>query len=49
MNIFYALQTDLSIYRITMSLGFTGIEHISRYFQNEKGIRPQDYRKKFRG
>ena len=43
------LQTDLSIYQITMSLGFTGIEHISRYFQNEKGISPQEYRKKYRG
>lgn len=42
------VESDLSIYQITMSLGFTGIEHIARYFQNEKGIGPQEYRNKFR-
>ncbi len=41
-------ESDLSIYQITMSLGFTGIEHIARYFQKEKGISPHEYRKKFR-
>jgi LacI family transcriptional regulator len=41
-------ESDLSIYQITLSLGFTGIEHIARYFQNEKGLSPQEYRKKFR-
>jgi LacI family transcriptional regulator len=41
-------ESDLSIYQITMSLGFTGIEHIARYFQNEKGVSPQEYRNKFR-
>lgn len=42
------VESDLSIYQITMSLGFTEIEHISRYFQKEKGLSPQEYRNKFR-
>jgi LacI family transcriptional regulator len=41
-------ESDLSIYQIAMSLESTGIEHLARYFQNEKGITPQEYRKKFR-
>lgn len=42
-------ETDLSIYEITMSLGYTEIEHIARYFQKEMGMSPNEYRKKFRG
>jgi LacI family transcriptional regulator len=41
-------ETDWSIYKITMSLGFTGIEHIARYFQKEMGMAPNEYRKKFK-
>jgi LacI family transcriptional regulator len=41
-------ETDLPICKITMSLGFTGIEHIARYFQKATGMSPNEYRKKFR-
>jgi LacI family transcriptional regulator len=41
------LETDWSVYKITMSLRFTGIEHIARYFQKETGMPPNEYRKKF--
>ena len=41
------IESDMSIYQITMSLGFTGIEHIARYFKQEKGMSPQEFRKRF--
>lgn len=42
------IESDLSIYQISMTLGFTGFEHISRYFYKEKGISLHNFRKKFR-
>jgi len=42
------IESDLSIYQITLSLGFASIEHISRYFRQEKGMSLQEFRKKFR-
>jgi len=41
------LETDLSISQIALKMDFTGIEHISRYFQQEKGMSPLTYRKKY--
>ncbi len=41
-------ESDMSIYEITLSLGFTGIEHISRYFKEAMGISPTEYRKQYR-
>jgi LacI family transcriptional regulator len=42
------IETDWSIYKITMSLGFTEIEHVARYFQKEMGMSPNEYRKQFK-
>ena len=39
------VETDLSISEIAYSLGFSSAEHISRYFQREKGKCPRDFRK----
>ena len=40
------INTSMSVSRIAHELGFPGIEHVSRYFKQEKGISPQAYRKK---
>lgn len=42
------IDSDLSISQITMTLGFTGIEHISRYFHKETGVSLHEFRRKFR-
>lgn len=42
------LETDLTVSQIAYELGFTDIEHISRYFSSEKGISPSAFRKKYR-
>jgi len=41
------LETDLPVCQIALRLDFTSIEHISRYFQQEKGISPLAYRKQY--
>lgn len=41
------LETDLSVSQIALTLWFPDIDHISRYFQSEKGANPLDFRKKF--
>ncbi len=41
------IETNLSISQIAYQLGFTSIEHISRYFSSEKGISPSEFRKKY--
>jgi LacI family transcriptional regulator len=41
------LETDLPIYQIALKMDFTSIEHISRYFQQEKGMSPLTFRKKY--
>lgn len=40
-------ETNLSISHIAINLGFSGIEHIARYFKKEKGVAPLIYRKKY--
>lgn len=42
------LETDLSISQIALDLGYTNDKHVARYFRKEKGVTPQQYRKKFR-
>jgi LacI family transcriptional regulator len=42
------LETNMSITAIAQRMNFTGIEHIGRYFRQEKGMSPLAYRKRFR-
>ena len=42
------IETDQTIAQITESLGFTGVDHIARYFKKEVGISPHDYRRSHR-
>lgn len=42
------VETDLTIQQIGAEMGFSGIEHIARYFREEKGISPLAYRRKHR-
>ncbi len=39
------IETNLSISQIAYKLGFTDIEHISRYFRSVKGMTPTEFRK----
>ncbi len=39
------VKTNLSISKIASKLGYTGVAHISRYFQKEKGMSLLSYRK----
>ncbi|MFB3903721.1 MAG: substrate-binding domain-containing protein [Acidobacteriota bacterium] len=39
------VETDLTIQQIGAEMGFGGIEHIARYFREEKGISPLAYRR----
>ncbi len=39
------IETDLSISEIAYGLGFSSVEHISRYFQREIGKSPREFRK----
>lgn len=41
------IETNLSISQIAYKLGFTDIEHISRYFRSNKEITPTEFRKKY--
>ncbi|MEN6308744.1 MAG: XylR family transcriptional regulator [Anaerohalosphaeraceae bacterium] len=41
------LNTNMSISDIAMSIGFSGDDHISRYFRQSMGMTPLDYRKKY--
>ena len=40
-------ETDMSIIEIALSLGFSNINHVSRFFKQEKGLSPNTYRKKY--
>ncbi len=42
------VETNLPIAQIALDLGFSGIDHIARYFYAEKGTSPQAYRKSHR-
>jgi LacI family transcriptional regulator len=40
------IETDLTVTQIALDMNFTCIEHIGRYFKNEMGVPPLEYRKK---
>ena len=42
------IETNLPISQIAYKLGFSSIEHISRFFGKEKGISPSGFRNKYR-
>jgi AraC-like DNA-binding protein len=42
------IDTNLPISKIAYELGFSSIEHISRFFSKEKGISPSGFRNKYR-
>jgi len=41
------VETNYSILEIALSLGFSGVEHISRFFRVEKGMSLRQYRKQY--
>lgn len=41
------VETNQSVSQIALSLGYTGIEHVARYFRKEMGMTPLAYRKRF--
>ncbi|MEN6384791.1 MAG: DNA-binding transcriptional regulator [Phycisphaerales bacterium] len=41
------LETDLSVFEIASRLGFASIDHISRFFRQERGLSPVNFRKQF--
>ena len=41
------VETNLSVSRISSSLGYAGVEKLSRYFQRGKGMSPRTYRKMY--
>ena len=43
------VETNLSIGQVSLALNFPSIEHISRFFSQEKGVSPLAYRKKYGG
>ena len=42
------IETNMPISQIARELGFSSIEHISRFFGKEKGISPSGFRNKYR-
>jgi len=40
-------ETNLPVSKIAMEMGYTGIDHIARYFRREKGMTPLAYRKRY--
>lgn len=42
------LETDLTIYQIAVKMGFSGPEHIAKYFREQKGVNPAEYRRRNR-
>jgi len=42
-------ETNLTISKIALSLGFKSVEHIARYFKKEYGISPTQYRARYGG
>jgi len=42
------IETELPIDKIALDMGFTSSDHISRYFQQAKGLTPRQYRAKYK-
>ena len=40
-------ETKMSIIEIALNLGFSNINHVSRFFKQEKGLAPYAYRKRY--
>lgn len=40
-------ETNMSIIEIALNLGFSNINHVSRFFKQEKGLSPHAYRKRY--
>jgi LacI family transcriptional regulator len=41
------VETNQSVSEIALALGYTGIEHVARYFRQEQGLTPLAYRKQY--
>ena len=41
------ISTNMSISEIALAMGFSDVDHISRYFRKSKGMTPLAYRKKY--
>jgi LacI family transcriptional regulator len=41
------VETNMSVSQIATTLGYKGVEHIARYFRQEKGVSLSAYRKKY--
>ena len=41
------IETDLSVQEIGVEMGFTGIEHVGRYFREMKGMSPLAFRRQY--
>jgi len=41
------VETNMSISKIALSLGYHNTAHVARFFRHEKGITPLEYRKKY--
>lgn len=41
------LETNMPVFQIAETLGYSSSEHIARPFRKEKGMTPQEYRKKY--
>ena len=41
------IETNLSASSIALSLGYSGVEHLARYFRKQKGMAPIAFRKHY--
>ena len=41
------LETTMPVYKIALTLGYSSSEHIARPFRKEKGMSPQEYRRRY--
>ncbi len=42
------IETDQPISRIAYDIGYSNVTHIARFFKNEKGLNPQEFRNKYK-
>lgn len=42
------LETKLTVSEIAVDLGFSSSSYLTKYFKNESGLKPSDYRKKYK-
>jgi LacI family transcriptional regulator len=41
------IESDLSVSKIALSLGYRNTAHVARFFSHEKGLTPMEYRRKY--